>query len=113
MSLEELDKLPDQQIVDVAPSHILRDILNGTYTIIKTFDKPTSQEQLAIDYAKACGYKWIAKDGDGIVFAYGDKPNRVDDLELWDYQWEDYMQIKIPISFISWDDKEPYYIGDD
>lgn len=90
----------------------IRDLLIEHYEIIK-LPNFTEKEKLAIDYLKACGYKWIAKDQDDKVYAYFDKPIKND------YQWQstkfipDELKVDIPISFISWKDEYPYYIGDE
>ena len=49
------------------------DFLLDKYEIIK-IPKLTKKEQLAIDYARACGYNWIAKDKAGLCFAFKNKP---------------------------------------
>ena len=88
-------------------NHILSDILLGNVEIVK-IPKPTKEEQIAIDYARLCGYKWLAKDKQGSVYAYFDKPNKKSTI------WETTnraMLVGVPISFLSWEDTEPYYIG--
>ena len=92
---------------------VLRSILSGNSTIIK-IPKPTQQEQLAIDYAKACYYKWLTKDNSGSIFAFKDKPEKDTKLREWTvfYGNKECLHIQIPISFIHWEDDEPYYIGD-
>ena len=98
----------------------LVDFLNGNVTIYKK-PIPTEMEQLAIDYALACGYHWLAKDKDGSVRSYEVKPFKDDWNDAWSYvRKEDRicncskvsMGIELPISFLSWEDNEPYYIGD-
>lgn len=77
---------------------------------------PTEMEQLAIDYALACGYHWLAKDKDGSVYTYKKKPYKDTSIEAWGDSANDYtnniFEIELPISFLSWEDDEPYYIGD-
>lgn len=87
-------------------------ILAGNVQIIK-IPHPTAEEQLAIDYARVCGCKWLAKDEDGKVYAYKGKP-----IKKYSHSWRnandpnDYLIIALPISFIHWEDEEPFYIGD-
>lgn len=93
----------------------IRDLLIEHYEIIK-LPKVTEKEQLAIDYARACGCNWIAKDSNGTIFGYHDKPKKSmsDDSyhnDVWDYGGQN-IKIAIPIAFLSWADEEPYYIGD-
>ena len=97
------------------------DILTGKFTIIK-ISKPTKEEQLAIDYARACGCKWMAKDESKKVFAFKNKPIKVDPqsnddifgVGMWfdEDNRSDGLPIGIPISFLSWEDEEPYHIRD-
>lgn len=91
---------------------ILKDVLNGTYKIVK-IPRPTAEEQLAIDYARACGCKWIAKDKNKTVAAFKEKPQK------WEKGWinttnnlDNWIELYLPISFIHWEDEEPFYIGD-
>lgn len=86
---------------------IIIDILRGKKIIIPT---PTEKEQLAIDYARALGCKWIAKDIDSLIYAFTEKPQKM--TAVWDVEKGEHFVINIPISFIHWDDEEPYYIGD-
>lgn len=100
---------------------IFLDILNGTAQIVK-IPHPTAEEQLAIDYARACGCKWMAKDKNKKVFAFKNKPIKADpqindnikSVGIWvnEVDGAGWIPIGIPISFLSWEDKEPFYIGD-
>lgn len=90
---------------------IIVDILRGKKTIVFIHAK---EDQIAIDYALACGYSWIAKDKDGTIYAYKEKPQKIDNYGIWgdDNSYRHCMlKIGLPISFLSWDDEEPYYIG--
>ena len=92
----------------------IKDILNGNFEIIK-IPKPTAEEQLAIDYARACGYKWLAKNSNGEVYAFKRKPAKIYSIGYWHVNdLLDNVNIILhnPISFLSWEDEEPYYIGD-
>lgn len=93
----------------------IREFFVGKYNIVK-IQTPTENEQIAIDYAKACGCNWITKDSSGQIFGYHSKPKKCmsDDSyyqDVWQYGGES-IKIGIPISFLSWGDEEPYYIGD-
>ena len=85
------------------------DILKNKLKIQK-INKPTKKEQLAIDYARALGCKWIAKDKGDLFYAFIEKPHKT--TTVWEVGNGEYYVIYIPISFIHWDDEEPYYIGD-
>lgn len=87
---------------------ILPKILNGEMTIKKVII-PTDNEQIAINYARLLGHNWLAKDKDGTVFAYTEKPHK--DKGGWSRDDYDASHIEYNISFISYDDDEPYYIG--
>lgn len=88
-------------------------ILKGVFNIVKKINL-TPEEQLAIDYARACGCKWLAKDKNKTVTAFKEKPkkgtkewlNTTNDLDDW-------IELYLPISFLQWEDKEPFYIGQD
>ena len=88
---------------------IILDILKNKLKIQRIY-KPTKKEQLAIDYARALGCKWIAKDKGDLFYAFIEKPHKT--TAVWEVENGEYYVINIPISFIRWDDEEPYYIGD-
>lgn len=94
-------------------AYTIADFLNGTLKIYKN-PVPTEIEQLAINYALACGYHWLAKDSDGDICAYAEIPYKT--LAGWAYKGNyakgKILKIELPISFLSWEDEEPYYIGD-
>lgn len=85
---------------------IIIDILRGKKIIIPM---PTEKEQLAIDYARALGCKWIAKDKEDLLYAFTEKPHKM--TTVWNVEKGKHYVINIPISFIHWEDEEPYYIG--
>ena len=93
-----------------------RKILLGHVRIVKPL---TVKEQAAIEYAKACGCKWIAKDEDGFIYSYKEKPTKhfggqgdnIWRCELPNEEIDYGMQLYVPISFLSWQDPEPYYVG--
>lgn len=87
---------------------IILDILKNKLKIQRIY-KPTKKEQLAIDYARALGCKWIAKDNGDLFYAFIEKPHKT--TAVWEVENGEYYVINIPISFIHWDDEEPYYIG--
>ncbi len=87
---------------------ILPRLLTGEY-IIKKIIIPTGNEQIAINYARLLGHNWIAKDEDGSIFAYISKPHK--DNGGWSRDDCAATQIEYDISFISYSDSEPYYIG--
>ena len=91
----------------------LVDFLKGNVTIYKK-PIPTEIEQIAINYALAYGCHWIAKDSDGVIYAYKRKPHKSSYSDMWDDDVNDdklMVEIKLPISFLSWEDEAPYYIG--
>ena len=97
----------------VRSEYTIADFLNGTLKIYKK-PVPTEIEQLAINYALACGYHWLAKDSDGDIYAYAERPQKT--FVGWAYKGKyakgKILKIELPISFLSWDDEQPYYIGD-
>lgn len=104
--------LCDEDVERDSSNAIIIDILRGKKVIIPI---PIEEEQLAIDYALACGYSWIAKNKDGAIYAYKEKPQKSDNARMWGYDnsyRDGELKIELPISFLFWDDEEPYYIGD-
>lgn len=87
-------------------------ILNGTAQIVK-IPKPTAEEQLAIDYARACHFNWLGKNKNKSVYMFTLKPSK--EISYWKPDCDDvhYQPTYIPISFIRWEDEEPYFIGDE
>lgn len=99
----------------ICEKYRLEDFILGKNNIVKiSSPNITKEEKIAVDYAKACGCKWIVKEAEGSVFAYEKKPIRTH--REWLAGKDDYdpkvIEIHIPISFINWSDSEPYYIGD-
>lgn len=86
----------------------IKDILTGLLSIVKTII-PTKEEQVCIEYARLLGCNWLAKDKRGATYGYENKPCK--DETKWRPKGQ-YWLIEYPISFLSWDDEEPYYIGD-
>ena len=96
---------------DTALLCFLLEILTGRCDIIK-IPQPTAEEKLAIDYARACGFKWLAKDKNKTLAAYKEKPQKGTNEWLnTTNDCYDWIEIYLPISFISWEDEEPFYIG--
>lgn len=95
------------------PHLTISNLLVGKATIEKII-YPTEKEQIAINYAKACGCNWLAKDKNNKIYAYEKKPVKTH-YEEWVCEKisDTSILIKIPISFLSWNDTEPYYIGDE
>lgn len=93
----------------ISIDYTLQDILTGKIKIVK-IPRPTAEEQIAIDYARACGCKWIAKNKNNIVFAFEGKP--IKGIEYWILTNAKVIPIGVPISFIHWEDEEPFYIED-
>lgn len=99
--------LRDEYVERNSSNAIIIDILRGKKVITPT---PTEKEQLAIDYARALGCKWIAKDKEDLLYAFTEKPHKM--TTVWNVENGEHYVINIPISFVYWDDEEPYYIGD-
>ena len=93
----------------VASTIKLRNIIIGEYTIRK-IPKITIEDQVAIDYARICGHEWLARDKECSIYAYRTKPHK--ELDYWT-ACSSNQRIHYPVSFLSWEDEEPYYIGGD
>ena len=111
----------EKEIPLVESNRIIADILRKNLTIQKA-PKISEKEQLAIDYAKACGYSWLVRDDGGIVWAYKTRPEKNTNLGQWfdpsELDSDEYgygntkLEIGMSLSFLSYRDTEPYYIGD-
>ena len=101
-------KLSETSWVEANPG--LSYILNGTFIIKKALQPTTDKEKLAINYAKACGYKWLAKEKDGTILMFDNKPIRTERHWVKECYVDKANILELPISFIKWED-EPYYIG--
>ena len=111
-------KLNENMVVEYKDSYgrwnndwtILPKLLNGE-AFIKKIIIPTKEEQIVINYAKILGCKWLAKDKNGEICCFSEKPIKLHCT--WtssdgDYYYLDYNNI----SFLSFEDQEPYYIGE-
>ena len=111
----------EKEIPLVESNRIIADILRKNLTIQKV-PVISKNEQLAIDYAKACGYRWLVRDDGGIVWAYKTRPEKNTNLGQWfdpsELESDEYgygntkLEIGMPLSFLSCQNTEPYYIGD-
>lgn len=95
----------------VENANMYRNIINGYSHIIK-IPKPTEEDKIVIAYAKLCGHLYLAKDVSGAVYAYKTKPTRRAECPEWD-SGGSYFHVYHDVSFLSWEDEEPYYIGGD
>ena len=89
------------------------DIIRGEYKIKKCQTHITKDEKIAVEYAKKTGHNWLCENKNGIIVAYHSKPRKNEKTGYWDCGGFLGMEIKIPISFLSWYDEDPYYIGDE
>lgn len=91
------------------------DVLKGISTICKIPQHLTAEDKIVIEYAKLCGYRYLAMDADGEVYMYKDKP--VKQSISWNAPI--YMHsnkhnpalIPYTVSFVSWSDSEPVDIN--
>ena len=92
---------------------ILPKLLSGQLKIIKELSTKniniSPEEQTVIDYCKLCGYKYLAKDKIGEIWAYKEKPEKRATMWL-DLDNDDTTEIEYNLSFLSWDDEEPWII---
>lgn len=94
----------------ILSSNSIRHFLTDTELIIK-IPKPTKEDQIVINYARLCGYNWIAKDlgNNGHCFAYKEKPVKTN------YGWDNQPIAKQPAMFLHYclscvSEDEPYCI---
>ena len=92
---------------------ILPKLLSGELKIVKELSVKnihlTPEEQTVINYCKLCGYKYLAKDKIGEIWAYKEKPEKRATMWL-DLDNDDTTEIEYNLSFLSWDDEEPWVI---
>lgn len=112
-------------------SYDIFDILTGKVHIVPISQNDTTKkEKIAIDYAKACGYKYIIQVEAGTFVATKEKPFKTWTGDPLDFgfltrkkrtDWkihsttpeaDDILILEIPISCVHSDDEEPFYIGD-
>lgn len=79
---------------------------NDYKSVKKYIDEETTKLFVQL---KACGFKWIAKNKNGDIYAYETRPVRFDSKSWCGSQT---VKIDIPILFLNWEDNEPYYLGD-
>lgn len=110
---EELElqcRISDQYFETVENVDTYRKIITGETKIIK-IPKPTEEDKIVIAYAKLSGYPYLAKDKSGAVIAYATKPTKRAECPEWD-SGGCYFHVYHDVSFLSWEDEEPYYIGE-
>ena len=83
--------------------------------MIKMTDNLYEFRKLVLRDINKDGYKYIAKDKNGELFAYANKPNKREKAWVYDGAYETYAYQKISIvSFIftdiKWEDEEPFRI---
>lgn len=61
---------------------------------------------IVLKYAKYCGFKWLAKDKNGAIYGYYEKP--IKNVETWRGEGG---KIHTDLDFLSWEDEEPYEIN--
>ena len=64
-----------------------------------------------LDYIQD-GYRYMARDEDGMVYAYKERPQR--GISIWLYDSEPYAIYKVKVDFpmVKWENEEPWLIED-
>ena len=91
------------------------DILTGNVHIIPISKKDiTKNDEIAINYARACGYKYIVQIEDGVFIATKQKPFKrySSSWKIYPINSDDILILEMPISCVHSNDEEPFYIGD-
>lgn len=94
--------------------HSLTSMFQDTYLTLqweRKEPKLTNEEIEILEALKTLGYEWLARDGDGVIFAYEKKPER--NIAYWSggLYWYPTKDENI-FNFIKWEDEEPTYIDD-
>ena len=85
------------------------DLLNGKFRIVKALQY-TEEEKEIFKALKVLGFGWIARDRDGLIYAFSLKPDK------GCASWLDVINSKScdlkreSFSFVQWEDKEPFEI---
>ena len=88
------------------------DIITGNIEIIKISKYDfTEEEKKILRCFKQIGYNYIARDKDGILALYSNKPYKI--TNMWNYQDGEYIDLRIKMfESIKWQDPEPFEIPD-
>ncbi len=115
---EELFRITENLVVEIIQKETnkcetcngisYKDFLLDRFEIVR-ISQITRRDRIALDYARAFGCKYIAADKNGTFWGYEKKP--VKQTTVWGSNGGQMYQIYLPVSFISWEDKEPYYLG--
>ena len=87
-----------------------RRILNGDCEITKIPQLTDNDKEILAFYSKR-GYKWFVEDANEEQWAFKNKPFKNDDMGFWNTDSEeiDSNELVDKLSFIFWEDAEPYY----
>lgn len=88
---------------------ILRDLIINSQSIVKK-TYLAKKEELIVRAYLAGGYNYVAKDDDGSVYFYIEKP--VQHCSSWAGEPNPSYFENIDLFMISWEDKEPYLLVD-
>jgi hypothetical protein len=83
------------------------DFLRGDFEIIK-LPILTESDKIAVSYLKMGGMKYLARDQNGLLFAYKNKPDKL--LKGFAALGECYKLFKFLFTFVKWSDDEPFCI---
>ena len=108
---------------DFSPSMYCKDILYQLLTdpeiTIKPIIIPTREDYITLSYFKLAGYKYIAMDKDGAIWAFKHKPKKLGGV--WgltnpptpsEQKGVIETRCETPISFLTFEDLEPYPLDD-
>ena len=73
-------------------------------------DPKLTEDEKAILRNVPLYYKWIARDGNGVVCLYPDKPHK--SKTIWDSKYGALFPFHHLFQLIKWEDEEPYLIED-
>jgi hypothetical protein len=90
----------------------MADILRGEIEIVK-LPPPTEADKNAVRYLRDGGMKYVARDGNGLLYAYESKPLKTGCG--WRLENENITPCRVfknLFQFVQWTDKEPFCIED-
>ena len=85
-------------------------VLSGNVKITKLPQLTDNDKEILEFYSKR-GYKWFIEDANEEQWAFKNKPFKNDDMKFWNTDSEeiDSNELIDKLSFISWNDADPYY----
>nr|DAO24871.1 MAG TPA: hypothetical protein [Caudoviricetes sp.] len=73
--------------------------------------KISRSDRTFLDYVPD-DYKYMARDEDGRLFIYKERPRRGSEMWIYDSEWFGIHKVKVRFPMVKWEDEEPWLIED-